>query len=293
MSASKKQRLDLLVMQQFGFTSRTDAQRAIMSGIVYQGNRCLDKVGMKVSRAEPLRLKEEYRKQYVSRGGFKLKGIIDTIELSVQGHTCLDVGISTGGFSDCLLQEGASELYGFDVGYGQLDWKLRSNPKVHLYERVNFRALSKEELLAYRFRATVAVMDVSFISATLMLQNICALFPEQSANTSSFLPSPLSWEKRKEQIARIAPSLSDDLFSSMLPDTIKGVLLTLVKPQFELGREKVGKGGLVKDSRLHAEAIEKVAEAACKNGMLNYTVLPSDIKGGKGNQEFLLLSYLS
>ncbi len=291
MSSSQKQRLDLFVMRQFGFKSRTDAQKAIMSGLVYQGNRCLDKAGMQVSTDEPLRLKEAFQKQYVSRGGFKLKGVLDTLGIDVRHKVCLDVGISTGGFTDCLLQEGAAEVHGYDVGYGQLDWKLRSDPRVHLCERVNFRLLTREELYARHFRASVTVADVSFISATLMLPNICALMPDEASEVSSFFSSFPSWEERKRQIQETSPQLSLTLFSSDSASRIKALLIILIKPQFELERAEIGKGGIVRSSSSHTRAISRVAEATQKTGLKNVSVLPSAIKGGKGNQEFLLVSY--
>ncbi len=180
-------------------------------------------------------------RRYVGRGALKLEAALDHFKIDVHGKTALDIGASTGGFTDCMLQRGISKVYAVDVGYGQLDWKLRNDPRVTVLEKVNARFLSREhipELL------DLCVIDVSFISLTLILRN------------------------------------AFDLITST------GVILALIKPQFELQRSEVGKGGIVRDPALHRKAQDKIVTFVTGLGHVVSGIVPSAIKGADGNQEF-------
>ncbi len=180
-------------------------------------------------------------RRYVGRGALKLEAALDHFKIDVHGKTALDIGASTGGFTDCMLQRGISKVYAVDVGYGQLDWKLRNDPRVTVLEKVNARFLSREhipELL------DLCVIDVSFISLTLILRN------------------------------------AFDLITST------GVILALIKPQFELQRSEVGKGGIVRDPALHRKAQDKIVAFVTDLGHVVSGIVPSAIKGADGNQEF-------
>ncbi len=180
-------------------------------------------------------------RKYVGRGALKLEAALDHFEIDVRGKTALDIGASTGGFTDCMLQRGASKIYAVDVGHGQLDWKLRNDPRVVVLEKVNARSLSREHIPE---AIDICVIDVSFISLTLVLPNAFHLI------------------------------------------TSTGVILTLIKPQFELQRSEVGKGGIVRDPPLHQKAQDKIVAFVTQLGHVVTGVIPSVIKGADGNQEF-------
>jgi len=202
-----------------------------------------------VSEQSAIRLLGEDLK-YVSRGGLKLERALEHWNISVQGKTCLDVGASTGGFTDCLLQHGAARVIAVDTGYGQMDFKLRKDARVRLLEKTNARYLTRGML---GDTAEFAAMDVSFISATLVLPAVVsAAFPESAE------------ERRGREI------------------------IVLVKPQFEAGREYVGKGGIVRDEEAHLKAVEKVRAAVVSAGAVQTDVIDSPILGAEGNREFLL-----
>src|SRR5882724_5040733 len=188
--------------------------------------------------------------KYVSRGGLKLERALDHWKIEVVGKLCLDVGASTGGFTDCLLQSGAARVIAVDTGYGQLDFKLRQDARVRLLEKMNARYLSREDVGA---TVELIVMDVSFISATLVLPAVIA---------SAFPESP------SERVGR--------------------QIVVLVKPQFEAGREHVGKGGIVRDEAAQKAAVEKVRESVTKLGAREIDVIESPILGAEGNREFLM-----
>lgn len=241
-----KTRLDVLVVEQALTPSRKRAQALILAGRVLVNEQKVEKPGAIVPADAHLRLLGEDL-PYVSRGGLKLAGALEHWHIAVQGRACLDVGASTGGFTDCLLQHGAAHVTAVDTGFGQIAMKLRNDPRVRLLERTNARLLEPLSLMpaAGEHELTLLVMDVSFISATLLL----------------------------EPVFVAAPSLREAVI--------------LVKPQFEAGREHVGKGGIVRDAAAHALAIERVA--ACVRG-LGWTVvetIPSPITGAEGNREFL------
>jgi 23S rRNA (cytidine1920-2'-O)/16S rRNA (cytidine1409-2'-O)-methyltransferase len=248
---ASKQRLDLELVARGLVASRQQAQQLIRAGQVRSGDQVLDKPGTEVRPETPLQVQEQRR--FVSRGGDKLAAALAAFDLPVAGRVCLDGGISTGGFSDCLLQAGASLIYGVDVGYGQTAWSLRSDPRVVLKERTNLRHLTPEQLFSPGApRPDLAVADVSFIALALVLPALLGLMQPLEA----------------DQACRD--------------------LVLLVKPQFEVGRERVGKGGVVRDPAAHRQAIEGVIAAAQGLGLAAAGLIASPITGPAGNHEYLL-----
>jgi 23S rRNA (cytidine1920-2'-O)/16S rRNA (cytidine1409-2'-O)-methyltransferase len=244
-----KVRLDKLLVDRGLAASRERAQAMILAGKVLVDDQKLEKAGAQVARESRIRLLGEDLK-YVSRGGLKLERALDHWKIDVAGKVCLDVGASTGGFTDCLLQRGAARVIAVDTGYGQLDFKLRRDARVRLLEKTNARHLARENLGE---TAELVVVDVSFISATLVLPAVVA----------AALPASPD-ERRGRQI------------------------VVLVKPQFEAGREQVGKGGIVRDERAQQAAVEKVRRAVRDLGAVRTDVIESPILGAEGNREFLL-----
>lgn len=243
MSGVKRERVDKRVVDLGLADSRTRAQALIMAGQVVVGDHVVDKPGAMVPVDAEIRLKGEVL-PYVSRGGLKLERALEHFKIDVTGVDALDVGASTGGFTDCLLQRGAARVCAVDVGYGQLAWKLRDDPRVTSLERVNARNLDREQL---PFAPQIAVCDVSFISATLILPRI---------------------------VEALGPG--------------RKPIVLLVKPQFEVGRDDVGKGGVVRDAAKRQAAIDKCAESARTLGCSVEGVVESPITGPAGNVEFLL-----
>ena len=233
-------RLDQLLVERGLAGSREKARAIILAGQVLVNGQRIDKAGRAV--APDARLEVAERPPYVSRGGLKLAAALDHFGIRVDGRVCLDVGASTGGFTDCLLQRGAARVYAVDVGSGQLDWKLRNDPRVIVREGLNARYLTASDIGE---PVGLAVCDVSFISATLILPAIALLVRPQ------------------------------------------GEMVILVKPQFEVGRGQVGKGGIVRDPELHRASCDKVAGAARALGFAA-AVIESPIPGAEGNKEFLL-----
>ncbi len=243
---ARKQRLDLRLVELGLVASRQQAQQLIRAGRVRSGERVLDKPGLDV--APELALQVEQPPRFVSRGGEKLIAALEAFPISVAGRVCLDGGISTGGFTDCLLQQGARRVYGVDVGYGQTAWSLRTDPRLVLKERTNLRHLLPEQLYgAEDPRPDLAVADVSFIALALVLPALGRLLVEGPVEA-----------------------------------------LLLVKPQFEVGRERVGKGGVVRDPAAHADAIAGVIAAATGEGWRPCGLVASPITGPAGNHEYLL-----
>jgi 23S rRNA (cytidine1920-2'-O)/16S rRNA (cytidine1409-2'-O)-methyltransferase len=238
-----KMRLDLLLVERGLAGSRERARALILAGRVLVSEQKIDKPGTAIAQDAPIRLLGEDLR-YVSRGGLKLEAALEQWKIDVKGRACLDVGASTGGFTDCLLQRGAAYVTAIDTGFGQIDVKLRNDSRVRLMERTNARLLKPDSLV--QGQEELLAMDVSFISATLVLPAVLAA----------------------------APTL------------VEAVIL--VKPQFEAGREHVGKGGIVREAAAHQLAIDKVSESVRSLGWEVVETIPSPITGAEGNQEFLL-----
>ncbi len=242
-------RIDKLLVDRGLAASRERAQALVLAGKVLADDQKIEKAGAQVSEECEIRLLGEDLK-YVSRSGLKLLRAIEHWKIAVAGKTCLDVGASTGGFTDCLIQGGASHVIAIDTGYGQLDFRLRQDVRVRLLEKTNARYLTHEALGA---TVDFIAMDVSFISATLVLPAVIrAAFPESPA------------ERKERQI------------------------VVLVKPQFEAGREHVGKGGIVRDESVQLAAVEKVRTGLQNLGAAKTDSIESPIQGVEGNREFLL-----
>ena len=248
--AGVKVRLDKLLLERGMVPSRERAQALILAGKVLVDGQKIEKSGGAVGDDSELSLLGEDLK-YVSRGGLKLEAALEHWQMDVRGKVCLDVGASTGGFTDCLLQHGAARVIAVDTGHGQIDFRLRQDVRVRLLEKTNARYLTREQVGE---TVDLMVMDVSFISATLVLPAaINAAFPEDRAG------------KR---------------------------MVILVKPQFEVGRDQVGKGGIVRDPQAQAAAVDKVRHALLQLGAISTDSMESPILGAEGNREFLLLAHL-
>ncbi len=247
---SGKGRLDKLLVERGLAASRERAQALILAGRVLVEEQRVDKPGVPVSETAEIRLLGEDLR-FVSRGGLKLEGALATWGIEVAGLHCADIGASTGGFTDCLLQHGAASVLAVDTGYGQIAHKLRVDPRVSLMERTNARTLLPGSL--FRPEAAIAffAMDVSFIGASLVLPSV----------VSALRPAGERW---------------------------RGDAVVLVKPQFEAGREHVGKGGIVRDEAAQQFAVERVAETVRAIGGGVRAVIDSPIRGMEGNREFLL-----
>lgn len=235
-----KERLDILVQRQAGVTCLT-AQALIRSGEVLSatGDR-LDKPGMRLPEDTVLEIREAPR--FVSRGGQKLQAGLDAFGMDVRGLVAIDVGASTGGFTDCLLQHGAARVYAVDVGYGQLAWKLRQDPRVVVLERTNIRHLTPDQL---HDRPAFFTADCSFISLRLVLPPLAALLAREAEG------------------------------------------IVLIKPQFEAAKEHVGRGGVVRDARVHEQVVRDVLAAADELGFVSQGVIASPLLGPAGNKEYL------
>jgi 23S rRNA (cytidine1920-2'-O)/16S rRNA (cytidine1409-2'-O)-methyltransferase len=235
----KKLRLDQLLVGRGLFASREQARRAILAGQVSIATRVAAKPSELLDAQTAIALKPT--RKYVGRGALKLESALDHFRIDLQGKAALDIGASTGGFTDCMLQRGAEKVYAVDVGYGQLDWKLRNDQRVIVLEKINARFLTREHVPEL---IDICVIDVSFISLTLILPNAVAL---------------------------------------LKPD---GMILALIKPQFELQRSEIGKGGIVRDPRLHQKAQDKIVAFVDDLGQVVAGIAPAAIKGADGNQEF-------
>lgn len=238
----KKTRLDVAVFEQGYAPSREKAKAIIMSGIVYVNNQKVDKAGFELKEGDVLEVRGKIL-QYVSRGGLKLEKAMQEFPIALEGKVCMDVGASTGGFTDCMLQNGAVKVYSVDVGYGQLAWKLRTDDRVVNLERTNFRYATREQIPD---EIDFSSVDVSFISLKHILPNLNSL---------------------------------------LSPD---GQAVCLIKPQFEAGKEKVGKKGVVRDLNVHLEVVENVISLATENGFSVMGLQFSPIKGPEGNIEYLI-----
>jgi 23S rRNA (cytidine1920-2'-O)/16S rRNA (cytidine1409-2'-O)-methyltransferase len=243
MTAAAKTRLDVLLVERGLVLSRERARALILAGRVLVNEQKIDKPGVAFPAEASIRLLGEDQ-PYVSRGGLKLAAALEHWHIDVASRACLDVGASTGGFTDCLLQHGAAHVTAVDTGFGQIAMKLRNDPRVRLLERTNARLLEPGSL-AGGAQLTLLVMDVSFISATLVLG----------------------------PVVRATPQLVE--------------AVVLVKPQFEAGREHVGKGGIVRDAAAHRLAIDRVSECFADLRWEVVETIPSPITGAEGNHEFL------
>ena len=237
----KKTRLDTFLVDHGFFPSREQAQRAIMAGEIRVGDAVVDKASTKVASDAAVSVRAPA--PFVGRGGVKLDGALAHFSLEVNGLTALDIGASTGGFTDCLLQHGVAKVYAIDVGHGQLAWKIRNDPRVIVHERLNARFLRRADVPE---PVDLGVIDVSFISLTLILPNAFELV------------------------------------------TPNGMILALIKPQFELQASDVGRGGIVREPALHEKAQEKVRDFVLEAGHEVVGIVPSGITGTDGNQEFFI-----
>ena len=239
----KKQRLDILLVEQGLFETREKAKRAVMAGLVYSNEMRLDKPGEKISEDSPLTVKGKVM-PYVSRGGLKLEKALKEFDITTENKVLLDIGASTGGFTDCALQNGAKMSYALDVGYNQLAWKLRKDERVVVMERTNFRYVKPEDLEGEM--PDLASIDVSFISLSLILPVLKTLLVQG------------------------------------------GDCIALIKPQFEAGRDQVGKKGIVRDPSVHKAVIQKIIDLSLNEGYDIEGLSYSPITGGDGNIEFLI-----
>lgn len=241
--AARFQRLDVLLVRRGLAQSRQRALALVLAGRVLVDGRKITKAGARVREEADLRLCGGDI-PYVSRGGLKLEAALKAFELDVSGWRCLDVGVSTGGFTDCLLQHGAAHVTAVDVGYGQVHWNLRNDPRVTLLERTNIRHFSPDTLASL---VDLACIDVSFISLKIVVPVVMGC---------------------------IKPT---------------GRIVSLIKPQFEVGKGSVGKGGVVRDESMHKAVIDNLTEAFFLQGLRRQALIPSPIVGAKGNREFLAL----
>ena len=237
---AKKERLDVLITQKGLLPSREKAKAYIMSGVVYVNGQKEDKPGLQVKADAKIDIREKMK--YVSRGGYKLEKAMEVFPITLTEKVTMDVGASTGGFTDCMLQNGASKVYAVDVGYGQFAWSLRQDPRVVCMEKTNIRYVTRDQI---EDDIDFASIDVSFISLSKVLEPLKALLKDE------------------------------------------GEVVALIKPQFEAGREKVGKKGVVRDPKVHQEVIETVVTYARSIGYGVYGIDHSPIKGPEGNIEYL------
>ena len=240
---SAKERIDKLLVERGMAESRTKAQALVMAGVVLVNERRVEKSSEMFSAEDVIRMKgETAESRYVGRGGLKLEAALDSFAIDPKGFNCIDIGASTGGFTDCLLQHGASRVTTIDVGTNQLVWSLRTDPRIDVRENVNARTLEPTD---FETLFDLAVMDVSFISVTKILP---AIIPLLSGN---------------------------------------GRLIVLIKPQFEVGRGEVGKGGIVRDIEKHERVVAEVNSFAESIGLAAMGIIESPIRGAEGNKEFL------
>lgn len=244
--ADQPERIDKLLVQRGLAESRTKAQAMVMAGVVLVNEQRIDKPSDSIPSNAAIRIKggDDASSRYVGRGGLKLEAALASFQIEAAGLECLDVGASTGGFTDCLLQHGARRVVAIDVGHNQIDWRLRTDPRVEVREGVNARYLLPAD---FQNLFDLIVMDVSFISAT-------KIFPA------------------------IIPLLKAD-----------GRLIVLIKPQFEVGRGEVGKGGIIRDPEKHARVVTEINHAAKELGLVTRNVIESPLHGADGNVEFLAL----
>ena len=240
---AQKERIDILLKEKGIYSSRSKAKRAIMAGKIYVDDELVDKAGTKVKKDSEIRVKGR-KIPYVSRGGLKLEKALEIFPIDVKDKEAIDIGASTGGFTDCLLQNGAKKVYAIDVGYGQLAWKLRQDKRVEVKERCNFRYLTPDE---FSVKVPLIVTDVSFISLKLIIPPALKFLTENSE------------------------------------------FVALIKPQFEAGRERIGKNGLVKDPNIHIDVLNDISEFINDLGLNLVDLNFSPVTGSSSkNIEFLI-----
>lgn len=245
MAVEKKVRIDQCLVERGLAPSRAKARAMVMAGVVLVNDRRVERSSEGVYPDDHIRVKgESAASRYVGRGGLKLEAALDTWKIDPNGWNCIDIGSSTGGFTDCLLQRGALKVTAVDSGTNQLDWRLRKDPRVKVMERTNARTLSSQDVDG---PFDLAVMDVSFISVTKIIPNLMALLKKN------------------------------------------GKLIVLIKPQFEVGKGEVGKGGIVREPEKHARVVKEVTEFAVSLGLSAEGLIESPIMGAEGNREFLAL----
>lgn len=237
-----KNRLDIILTEKNIFPSREKAKASIMAGLIYVDGQRVDKPGTPVDESSEITVKEDLC-PYVSRGGLKLEKALELFDFTLDGAVAVDIGASTGGFTDCMLQKGAQKVFAIDVGYGQLDWKLRNDPRVVNMEKINIRYLDTDTV----------DKDIDFISIDVSFISLKLVFP---------------------------------VAAQLLSET--GSLVCLVKPQFEAGRNQVGKKGIVRDPAVHEEVLQNVAGYAADNGLYCHGLTYSPVTGTKGNIEYLM-----
>lgn len=240
---TEKKRLDVLLTERELVSSRSYAKAVIMTGVVYVDGQKIDKPGTLIDINSQIIVRQA-KSRYVSRGGFKLEAALEHFNVDTTGLVCLDVGASTGGFTDCLLQHGARKVFALDVGYGQLDWNLRKDPRVIVRERINCRYLKPQDIGE---KVDLVVIDVSFIS-----------------------------------LAKIVPAVIKILNDG-------GKIIALIKPQFEVGKGEVGKGGIVRDESKYTTVIQKITTRFEELDCEVYGVIESPVTGADGNREFLIM----
>jgi 23S rRNA (cytidine1920-2'-O)/16S rRNA (cytidine1409-2'-O)-methyltransferase len=255
---SMKHRIDQILVERGIAESRHKAQALLLAGRVLVNGQKVEKPGQQVDAEAEIRVLHQV--QFASRAGAKLQGALDHFHISVAGRVCADLGASTGGFTDCLLQKGASRIYAFDVGHGQLDWRLRSDPRIVVRDGFNVRNLGPADLPP---DVSFVCMDLSFISVTKVLL-------------------PL-----RDALASLSGGAGEK--NQGVPFDV----VVLVKPQFEVGRGEVGKGGIVRDPAKRLCALESVSEFSRRSGFIVAGSIPSPVPGAEGNQEFLLYLQLT
>ncbi|QGU95158.1 TlyA family rRNA (cytidine-2'-O)-methyltransferase [Clostridium bovifaecis] len=242
MNAAKSNRLDIVLVEKGFFESREKARASIMAGDIFVDGQRVDKCGQKVRENAHIEFKGDIL-PYVSRGGLKLEKAIKSFNINLKDKVCMDIGASTGGFTDCMLQNGAKKVFSIDVGYGQFAWKLRTDPRVICMERTNARYLTTEDIGEY---VNFASIDVSFIS-----------------------------------LKKIIPAIINLL-------TDRGEIVALIKPQFEAGKDKIGKKGVVREASTHKEVINDILKFLLENNQRIIGLQHSPIKGPEGNIEYLV-----
>lgn len=260
---SLKERIDKLLVEKKLVETRNQAERLILAGEVYVGEEKVSKPSKQVEKNCKIEIRKRF--PYVSRGGLKLEKALSSFNIKVKDKICLDVGASTGGFTDCLLKHGAKLVYALDVGYGQLAWSLRNNPRVINIEKTNIRYFDKRKLTQILERR---------------LPQIIQTLPLTPYTLNNFLPDLATVDVSFISLEKVLPTVCELLKE-------KGEIITLIKPQFEAGKDKVKKG-VVKDKKIHEEVIEKIKKFMQNLGLRVYGVIPSPLKGAKGNIEYLV-----